>query len=376
MCRIAYSKATFPHALALKVYDTLERSNGGHGNGYWHKDLEQPVRGVKVSVKDSATAVSQYGGSFPFLWHTRITSQGQTCDDQNHPHLAGDFGALVHNGTWLGWQRFSKDAQMDSQAMAEIVAQHGPGALMAKELSGAGVMLIAHRDGTATLVKRSGTFYLHYLSDNAGFIHASEPIDKLVKCDLVVEVPNDMIFKLDVNGLPRSAEGIPLLDVLEVVNPTTGTKSSYSRYDADDEKYDDDGYYGWQQTRNGYLGAYSKTETTQKAIEEFEAKEALKAPAVEQWDTEVDDFFAEIGDAVEEGLAELSAEKLLEFYEEVSSRNISVCVNCPLASCAKHFCPVFNDPALLDMTMQAFHTSAGATELERDAVTKFRFGSK
>ena len=87
---------------AKEMMDFLEKSCGGHGNGFvLIKDGEVVYfdKGVLLSNKD----IVEVTKSFDFDWiiyHTRVTSKGNTCDSQCHPFVSPskDF-VLAMNGT-------------------------------------------------------------------------------------------------------------------------------------------------------------------------------------------------------------------------------------------------------------------------------------
>lgn len=86
----------------LKFLDYLEKANGGQGNGFTlFKDgkIVDFKKGVKLSNGEILEAL--YGVEFDwFLYHTRIVSKGNVCDEQCHPFVSPkeDF-ALAMNGT-------------------------------------------------------------------------------------------------------------------------------------------------------------------------------------------------------------------------------------------------------------------------------------
>lgn len=86
----------------LRYLDYLEKNNGGHGNGFLLiKDGEIVAydKGIDLSNEEIYNMCTKIEFDY-FIYHTRITSQGTTCDDQCHPFVTNkkDF-ALCMNGT-------------------------------------------------------------------------------------------------------------------------------------------------------------------------------------------------------------------------------------------------------------------------------------
>lgn len=86
----------------VKYFDYLEKANGGHGNGYvLIKDgkIVDYNKGVKLTNKKIVSAIKKHEPDWT-IYHTRITSQGETCDVQCHPFVSPKMDyALCMNGT-------------------------------------------------------------------------------------------------------------------------------------------------------------------------------------------------------------------------------------------------------------------------------------
>lgn len=87
---------------ALGYLDYLEKTNGGHGNGYaLIKDgkIVEVEKGLSLDNEYIYNTCRCIDFDY-FIYHTRITSQGTTCDNQCHPFVTPkkDF-LLCMNGT-------------------------------------------------------------------------------------------------------------------------------------------------------------------------------------------------------------------------------------------------------------------------------------
>ena len=92
--------------------DYLEKANGGHGNGYVAIKDGKIIEHFKGVTLDNETIVCNLAllGDFDWLiYHTRITSQGSTTDNQCHPFVTKkkDF-ALCMNGTESEYGKIGK----------------------------------------------------------------------------------------------------------------------------------------------------------------------------------------------------------------------------------------------------------------------------
>lgn len=99
MCRLMYlPEGRKPSADILTGWmESLERSFGGHGNGYATVGGGF-VKGVGVTAKASAAAISKMRR--PVIWHTRRISCGRHLDVLCHPFTTTPKCYLVHNGHW------------------------------------------------------------------------------------------------------------------------------------------------------------------------------------------------------------------------------------------------------------------------------------
>lgn len=107
MCRLAIMDKKGFESLdkefgVYEYMDFLEKSNGGHGNGYaLIKDGEilEADKGINLSNEEIYCNIAEKDFDY-FIYHTRITSQGSTCDNQCHPFITPqkDF-LLCMNGT-------------------------------------------------------------------------------------------------------------------------------------------------------------------------------------------------------------------------------------------------------------------------------------
>lgn len=101
MCRICYIPEVIEGVNYVKMFNELEKIDGGHGNGIGgfvnHKSLV--VKGVKCANKKLFNIIQQNQWDSGTLYHTRWASYGSICDYNVHPFEY--YGAITcHNGTW------------------------------------------------------------------------------------------------------------------------------------------------------------------------------------------------------------------------------------------------------------------------------------
>lgn len=116
MCRLALINKEGFNELEGKYgveeyFDYLEKNNGGHGNGYVLIKSGQIIaadKGVKLQNKAIVGKAKELDFDW-IIYHTRITSQGTTCDEQCHPFVSPDKDyALCMNGTETTYGKIGK----------------------------------------------------------------------------------------------------------------------------------------------------------------------------------------------------------------------------------------------------------------------------
>lgn len=96
MCRLLYLPPSAPRKRSLlkAIFDQLEKSFGGDGNGFATM-RGGIVKGVGLSTSKCAKLVSRCRGNV--IWHTRRRSCGPKTAELCHPFRTGN-GYLAHNG--------------------------------------------------------------------------------------------------------------------------------------------------------------------------------------------------------------------------------------------------------------------------------------
>lgn len=307
MCRIAFHSPGFDVSELTNVYAQLQKSNGGHGNGYWNPDMEAPTKGVNVTSKElaelAALAIS------PSVFHTRLVSTGSKVDNLCHPFPVSELGGvLVHNGTWSGWLGYNKESwsngSSDTSLVAELISKYGPGVLLSSAMSKSGVWMYVQPNGEAIFVKRSGAFCLQYLDDGRWF-HASEYVMG-IGVDNGVKIGDDIAFRIDADGLPRKID-------LDPVEPKRQRE------------------YGNVYTGSTHYGGYNVGEGTGVTTTN---KTSIARPEIGVLKQFVADNSADIEDAILEDTARVNI-----WIDELSQGKGGACELCPIPSKCEQ-CPL------------------------------------
>jgi len=87
---------------AIKIALHLEKEQGGDGNGIgWWNEHPFVIKGVKKSVEELIDIA--YESTQRFIFHTRIATSGNVCDEYTHPFHFGD-AITCHNGHWSNFE--------------------------------------------------------------------------------------------------------------------------------------------------------------------------------------------------------------------------------------------------------------------------------
>lgn len=223
MCRIGVFQNVGDKILTAWAMAELEISMGGHGNGLYMKESDKLIKGRDASITNLAEMTEREEGMH--LFHTRLASVGDICDELCHPFEAGDW-ILCHNGSWMDWDLYAddpddRDSQSDSMVVAGLVEKYGIGILASHALDYSGVWVFMSRNPKsrgAWVIRRGGEFVLQPFTGtdgSPGFFHASESlvsIDSFCTLDYTERLDRDRLYYLKEDG---SAEPWDL----EAVNP-------------------------------------------------------------------------------------------------------------------------------------------------------------
>lgn len=230
MCRLfitnkkdfyAYDKA---HGI-VKLMKHLEKSCGGHGNGYTlmrEGHIVQCRKGKKLTNEEIYHDIKGCKEWDYVIYHTRIASSGDISDTGCHPFISADNrNALAMNGTISELSDFADILKsVDSELVFRMIQGYS-----AKEtclaLAQLGVIFVGFVDGLPYAVKGRGDLVRWKIGARVTSLHVSE---------LPSDVPNNQI-------LPCEAGYIWLNGVI-VKQPKKAVKNY--------------GYYG----NSGYYGGY------------------------------------------------------------------------------------------------------------------------
>ena len=111
MCRICYipNFKSWEVGLLQKQLTYLDKAGGGSGIGVgWINSGKQACveKGTKLTVDDAINLMTKHVDQAlsGFLFHTRIPSVGEVCDDLCMPFIFGGSNLFVYNGTWKDWK--------------------------------------------------------------------------------------------------------------------------------------------------------------------------------------------------------------------------------------------------------------------------------
>lgn len=136
MCRLAFipGKAKINYKQMTELFDRLQDSCGGDGNGYVAVSSEGQIISNKAVKLTNAQIVKQtyklLRNGWNIYYHTRKVSVGWLDDSQCHPfEIRGKQfrGWLCHNGTWHDGSVMAKYFQVgsDTAALAKLIGQFG-----------------------------------------------------------------------------------------------------------------------------------------------------------------------------------------------------------------------------------------------------------
>jgi len=169
MCRLAYISKAF---IGMQAWlNLMERSNGGDGSGVAIGD--RVLKGYRMPATATGYEVTKRHTDArcrkkkiqPALWHTRLASSGDLCDDLCHPFPCAD-GWLVHNGHWHKMHEEARKAatshrpMSDTSLFSEIVDGVGFSTAVL-EMQPPGVWLHMLHDGRLSVWKRGGSLHFN-----------------------------------------------------------------------------------------------------------------------------------------------------------------------------------------------------------------------
>lgn len=251
MCRLAYvpfSAGKEDEELIGILYDFLEVSFGGHGNGIGYFVDRKPWIYKGATLKTDLLATFMAEQSLSTIFHTRMASMGSICDENTHPFSYN--GVLTaHNGHWMDAkemakmlihaEKFSKkrlENMTDSEVIACLIGNYGFGAT---DIVNTGVILSLYPDHAKVFVK--GDFEV-IKTPEGRYLYASEFPKRIIdewKVKDYYKFDSGTIAKLTADG-PILVRG-GLSKTVPSAWPTY-KRGGYSRQDLYDDWYG--GYYG------------------------------------------------------------------------------------------------------------------------------------
>ena len=337
MCRIAIGPLdSFSRKELTRIFNYLEKSNGGDGNGVW---IEGKVeKGLKLTPALIAAKIYNAGKKRKgrFVFHTRLRSVGKVENAALHPLETGS-GFLVQNGTFTSWRSYYRgSATTDTMALAELVGEKGLGVLKSSAVSNAGVFVHMGQDNEIIVLKRRKRPFVLHLFDSGRWLYASEDVGWLTKESgnyTVIEFGDDVYWKVDESGAPRA------VDIEEVTLSWIGNS-----YYSNQRGYDDE----WMGKWYGKVGKSSRTalgESTgaavleKKDLDDISAGESIAVHLLS---------IAKSGD----GDALLDYVDLVEEWLELQEGNLkfSMCHVCEFSydGCQDH-CPMYVGVIMTDV---------------------------
>ena len=129
MCRLAlFDRNGIDHIESTvginNLFDHLELSLGGHGNGYFMLFNDGKIRvkkGVKVTNEEiTEDILKNYNNIKWVMYHTRLASLGTISNDNCHPFIGKNKDVLMMNGTEYNVKNFIKDNKTDTETILEM----------------------------------------------------------------------------------------------------------------------------------------------------------------------------------------------------------------------------------------------------------------
>ncbi|MBI4029113.1 MAG: hypothetical protein HY376_02000 [Candidatus Blackburnbacteria bacterium] len=123
MCRLCYIPTYIDGVDYVRLFDYLEKSLGGHGNGIGGFVNGQPYIQKGVWEKNMSLYCTARETHFDrgFLYHTRLASFGAVCDYNTHPF---EYNQTItcHNGTWTTQEvDYVKETLIEKNKMDEQI---------------------------------------------------------------------------------------------------------------------------------------------------------------------------------------------------------------------------------------------------------------
>lgn len=129
MCRLSLMnnigiKHIEEHYGLVNFFDYLEKSLGGHGNGYCmvHNNGKRIIKkGVTLSNEEIVIDIKKNIDNIQWLmYHTRLASMGNISNQNCHPFKDSKGNVLMMNGTEHGVKNFITDNTTDTEAILNI----------------------------------------------------------------------------------------------------------------------------------------------------------------------------------------------------------------------------------------------------------------
>lgn len=241
MCRLAIFGGIRKEKPLRTALIQLERSMGGHGNGYWDTQFQEIIKGLSLLPDDIAEMA--YGQQGTHLFHTRLATAGGMRDELNHP-FEGDNWVVMHNGHWFEWDRYAEYEMSDTQAAARIIDEHGPGVLLNRQFDDSGVWIMARDDEVYVCSRSSYRNFVFQKLKRGGFFHASERIRNFaVEASMTAE--EGEFYRVFNDGTIIPVE-MPMRTMPEPVNDEAWYEywkaQNLGKWNGYNAKYDDTGF--------------------------------------------------------------------------------------------------------------------------------------
>jgi hypothetical protein len=241
MCRLAIFGGIRKEKPLQTALIQLERSMGGHGNGYWDTHFKETIKGLSLLPEDIAEM--SYGQKGTHLFHTRLATAGGMRDELNHP-FEGKEWVVMHNGHWYEWDRYAEYEMSDTQCAARIIDENGPGVLLNRAFDDSGVWIMAREEEVYVCSRSSYRNFLFQKLKSGGFFHASERI-KNFAVEVSMAAEEGEFYRVFGDGTIIPVE-MPMRSMPEPVNDEAWYEywkaqnlGQWSNYNA---KYDDTGF--------------------------------------------------------------------------------------------------------------------------------------
>lgn len=181
MCRIGY----FPKGMTevfnrpdiVQILLALEKSKGGHGNGFYYFGGDHIYKSAKMPINKMIKKGAWKQG---FLFHTRLATHGNHTRRNTHPFRLDGGEVVIHNGIWSDYKYAlpfcNPKSETDSEVLGYWIRQNEYKRMIPDYGSNAILMRIVVNGETKVVVGKQSSGSLKVIKkDNYCWIQSENP---------------------------------------------------------------------------------------------------------------------------------------------------------------------------------------------------------